>query len=215
MERNPASHHICECHQVDGDGSGCECVHEPAPPASRLSIPAPEEAARILLSSRSLCRRPRSSSGPCQSGEQPCRSTRSQRTSITMALLIWLLSTHHRLHHATTSSVGVGSIAILLGNGDGTFSKHSTLCFVDRPDETPHRLAVTGDLNRDGNVDLLITVFYLSRPKKLMPTMDTGMVLSLLRSYRMALLRGAGTSSRDRAGRFLQRWPIEYRSVEI
>ena len=56
---------------------------------------------------------------------------------------------------------GVGSIAILLGNGDGTFSKHSALCFVDRLGETPHRLAVTGDLNRDGNVDLLITVFYL------------------------------------------------------
>ena len=26
---------------------------------------------------------------------------------------------------------GVGSIAILLGKGDGTFTKHSTLCFVD------------------------------------------------------------------------------------
>ena len=49
---------------------------------------------------------------------------------------------------------GVGSIAILLGNGDGTFTKHSTLCFVDVT-ETPQSLAVTGDLNRDGNVDLI------------------------------------------------------------
>jgi hypothetical protein len=50
---------------------------------------------------------------------------------------------------------GVGSIAILLGNGDGTFTKHSTLCFLDYLGETPLRLAVTGDLNRDGNVDLV------------------------------------------------------------
>jgi len=50
---------------------------------------------------------------------------------------------------------GVGSIAIFLGNGDGTFTKHSTLCFVDLLGETPQRLAVTGDLNRDGNVDLV------------------------------------------------------------
>jgi hypothetical protein len=48
-----------------------------------------------------------------------------------------------------------GSIAILLGNGDGTFTKHSTLCFFDYTGETPQRLAVTGDLNRDGNVDLI------------------------------------------------------------
>jgi hypothetical protein len=50
---------------------------------------------------------------------------------------------------------GVGSIAILLGNGDGTFTKHSTLCFVDLLGETPQRLALTGDLNRDGNADLI------------------------------------------------------------
>ena len=49
----------------------------------------------------------------------------------------------------------VGSIAILLGNGDGTFTKHSTLCFPDLLGETPQRLALTGDLNRDGNVDLV------------------------------------------------------------
>ncbi len=50
---------------------------------------------------------------------------------------------------------GVGSIAILLGNGDGTFTKHSTLCFFDLQGETPQRLAVAGDLNRDGNIDLI------------------------------------------------------------
>src|ERR1035438_3103898 len=50
---------------------------------------------------------------------------------------------------------GVGSIVIFLGNGDGTFTKHSTLCFVDLLGETPRSLAVTGDLNRDGNVDLV------------------------------------------------------------
>ena len=50
---------------------------------------------------------------------------------------------------------GVGSIAIFLGKGDGTFAKHSTLCFVDLLGETPQRLTVTGDLNRDGNVDLI------------------------------------------------------------
>lgn len=48
-----------------------------------------------------------------------------------------------------------GSIAILLGNGDGTFTKHSTLCFVDVLGDAPQALAVTGDLNRDGNVDLV------------------------------------------------------------
>src|ERR1017187_6012611 len=52
---------------------------------------------------------------------------------------------------------GVGSVAILLGNGDGTFTKHSTLCFFDILGETPETLAVTGDLNRDGNVDLIAT----------------------------------------------------------
>ena len=56
---------------------------------------------------------------------------------------------------------GVGSIAVLLGNGDGTFTKHSTLCFVDRLGETPQRLAVTGDLNRDGNVDLIAVSNYI------------------------------------------------------
>jgi hypothetical protein len=56
---------------------------------------------------------------------------------------------------------GVGSIAILLGKGDGTFTKHSTLCFFDLLGETPQMLAVTGDLNRDGNVDLIAVSNYL------------------------------------------------------
>ncbi len=51
---------------------------------------------------------------------------------------------------------GVGSIAILLGKGDGTFTKRSTLCFLDSYGGTPLRLAATGDLNRDGNVDLVV-----------------------------------------------------------
>ena len=55
---------------------------------------------------------------------------------------------------------GVGSIAILLGNGDGTFTKRSTLCFPDYLGEIPQRLDVTGDLNRDGNVDLIADYNY-------------------------------------------------------
>ena len=43
---------------------------------------------------------------------------------------------------------GVGSIVILLGNGDGTFTKHATLCLPDYLGETPLKLAVTGDINR-------------------------------------------------------------------
>jgi hypothetical protein len=42
----------------------------------------------------------------------------------------------------------VGSIVILLGNGDGTFTKHATLCLPDYLGETPLKLAVTGDINR-------------------------------------------------------------------
>ena len=51
---------------------------------------------------------------------------------------------------------GVGSIAILLGNGDGSFTKKSSLCIVDLFGDTPLALAVAGDLNRDGNVDLAV-----------------------------------------------------------
>ncbi len=50
---------------------------------------------------------------------------------------------------------GVGSIAILLGNGDGTFTKASTLCLLDFLSEEPTALALAGDLNRDGKLDLI------------------------------------------------------------
>lgn len=55
---------------------------------------------------------------------------------------------------------GVGSIAIFLGNGDGTFTKHSTFCFPDYTGETPQTLAVAGDINRDGRVDLVVVSHY-------------------------------------------------------
>jgi hypothetical protein len=51
---------------------------------------------------------------------------------------------------------GVGSIAILPGNGDGTFSSRSSaLCFVNWLETTPQKLVMAADLNRDGNVDLI------------------------------------------------------------
>jgi hypothetical protein len=51
---------------------------------------------------------------------------------------------------------GTASVAIFLGNGNGTFTKHSTLCFDDLLGDTPTTLALAGDLNRDGNVDLAV-----------------------------------------------------------
>lgn len=50
---------------------------------------------------------------------------------------------------------GAGSIEIFQGNGDGTFFKASTLCLLDFLGEEPTALALTGDLNRDGNVDVI------------------------------------------------------------
>jgi hypothetical protein len=50
----------------------------------------------------------------------------------------------------------VGSIAIFLGNGDGTFTRHSTVCVPDLLADTPQKLALAGDLNRDGNTDLVV-----------------------------------------------------------
>ena len=50
---------------------------------------------------------------------------------------------------------GVGSIAILQGIGDGTFFRASTLCLLDYLSTEPQQLALTGDLNRDGKVDLV------------------------------------------------------------
>jgi hypothetical protein len=57
---------------------------------------------------------------------------------------------------------GVGSVAVFLGNGDGTFSKDSTLCFPDYLASTPRRFALTADLNRDGNVDLIAVSYSLA-----------------------------------------------------
>lgn len=51
---------------------------------------------------------------------------------------------------------GVGSIAIFLGNGDGTFTRHSTVCLPDLLGDTPQKLALAGDVNRDGNIDLIV-----------------------------------------------------------
>lgn len=53
-----------------------------------------------------------------------------------------------------------GSIAILLGNGDGTFTRHSTLCYPDYRGITPLQLAVAGDVNRDGNLDLIGAYYF-------------------------------------------------------
>ena len=50
---------------------------------------------------------------------------------------------------------GVGSVVIQLGNGDGTFTKTSTLCFADRLGERPLHLALAADYNADGNTDII------------------------------------------------------------
>jgi Bacterial Ig-like domain (group 3)/FG-GAP-like repeat len=52
---------------------------------------------------------------------------------------------------------GVGSIVILLGNGDGTFTPKSTLCFPDLLGTTPQPIALAADYNADGNLDLIAT----------------------------------------------------------
>jgi len=51
---------------------------------------------------------------------------------------------------------GQGSIVILLGNGDGAFTKKSTLCLDDDLGISPQRQILAADLNQDGNVDLVI-----------------------------------------------------------
>lgn len=54
----------------------------------------------------------------------------------------------------------MGSIGIYLGNGDGTFSPASTLCLLDgHLGELPRDLAVAGDVNRDGKIDLVLASF--------------------------------------------------------
>lgn len=49
---------------------------------------------------------------------------------------------------------GFGTISILLGNGDGTFSK-KTMCFQGEGRGTAGPLLVAGDFNGDGNADLV------------------------------------------------------------
>jgi hypothetical protein len=51
---------------------------------------------------------------------------------------------------------GVGSIAIFLGNGDGTFTRKSTVCVPDLLEDTPQKLALAADVSRDGNIDLIV-----------------------------------------------------------
>ena len=53
------------------------------------------------------------------------------------------------------SRAGVGSIVVLLGNSDGTFTKTSTLCFPDFMGELPLHLALAADYNADGNADII------------------------------------------------------------
>jgi len=48
-----------------------------------------------------------------------------------------------------------GSIAILLSNGDGTFTQKSELCMPDRLGDFPEPTILAADLNGDGAVDLI------------------------------------------------------------
>jgi|CZKY01.1.fsa_nt_gi hypothetical protein len=50
---------------------------------------------------------------------------------------------------------GYGTISILLGNGDGTFSNKSTLCFPGGPGTVTGPQLVAGDFNGDGKTDLV------------------------------------------------------------
>ncbi len=54
---------------------------------------------------------------------------------------------------------GVGTISILLGNGDGTFSNKSTLCLPELGvNDTAGPQLATGDFNGDGNIDLVASL---------------------------------------------------------
>lgn len=52
---------------------------------------------------------------------------------------------------------GKGTISILLGNGDGTFTAKSTLCLVDQLGVYGTPPMVVGDFNGDGKMDLLVS----------------------------------------------------------
>ena len=53
------------------------------------------------------------------------------------------------------SRPSVGTISILLGNGDGTFSKRSTLCLPDYTGSVAGPVLMIGDFNGDGKTDLV------------------------------------------------------------
>src|SRR5258706_2465332 len=53
---------------------------------------------------------------------------------------------------------GFGTISILLGNGDGTFSSAASLCFPGGHSQGASELTVV-DLNGDGNLDLIARFF--------------------------------------------------------
>jgi len=55
---------------------------------------------------------------------------------------------------------GVGTVSILLGNGDGTFSNKSTLCFPDFLGSAAGRRLVAGDFNGDGKTDLVASYYF-------------------------------------------------------
>jgi archaellum component FlaG (FlaF/FlaG flagellin family) len=54
---------------------------------------------------------------------------------------------------------GVGSIVILLGNGDGTFRQKSIACFPDYLGIVPEQFLMVADYNGDGNPDLITESF--------------------------------------------------------
>jgi hypothetical protein len=59
----------------------------------------------------------------------------------------------------TPERLNLGTISILLGNGDGTFSNKATLCFPDFLGDSAGPQLVAGDFNGDGKTDLVATFF--------------------------------------------------------
>jgi hypothetical protein len=61
----------------------------------------------------------------------------------------------------TPARDNVGTISILLGNGDGTFSNKATLCFPDFLGDFAGPQLVAGDFNGDGKTDLIASFWSL------------------------------------------------------